>query len=67
MRIFDHIHGFIDICKMGKRIIDTKEFQRLRNIKQLGCVYYVFLSASHNRFEHSLGVLSSNKTLYGLS
>jgi len=61
MKIFDHIHGFINICNMGKRIIDTKEFQRLRNIKQLGCVYYVFLSASHNRFEHSLGVYHLTK------
>ena len=61
MKIFDHIHGFINICSMGKRIIDTPEFQRLRNIKQLGCVYYVFLSASHNRFEHSLGVYHLTK------
>ena len=61
MKIFDHIHGFINICSMGKRIIDTNEFQRLRNIKQLGCVYYVYLSASHNRFEHSLGVYHLTK------
>ena len=61
MKIFDHIHGFINICSMGKRIIDTSEFQRLRNIKQLGCVYYVYLSASHNRFEHSLGVYHLTK------
>ena len=56
MRIFDHIHGYINICKNAKLIIDTPEFQRLRNIKQLGCVYFVFPSATHSRFEHSLGV-----------
>jgi len=51
----DDIHGPIEICLFGAKIIDTPEFQRLRNIKQLGSGYYVFPSASHNRFEHSIG------------
>jgi len=56
MEIYDPIHGIIEIDDLSKKIIDTEEFQRLRNIKQLGCCYYVFPGASHNRFEHSLGV-----------
>ncbi len=56
MDIFDPIHGSIKICGTAKQIIDTIEFQRLRNIKQLGCCYYLFPGASHNRFEHSIGV-----------
>jgi deoxynucleoside triphosphate triphosphohydrolase SAMHD1 len=56
MDIYDSVHGNIFICPLAQKIIDTEEFQRLRNIKQLGCCYYVFPGASHNRFEHSLGV-----------
>lgn len=56
MEIFDIIHGPIKICQDAKRIIDTPEYQRLRNIKQLGCVSYVFPCATHTRFEHSIGV-----------
>ncbi|KAM3922216.1 deoxynucleoside triphosphate triphosphohydrolase SAMHD1-like isoform 2-T3 [Leptodactylus fuscus] len=52
----DPIHGHIELHPLLIRIIDTPEFQRLRYIKQLGGKYYVFPGASHNRFEHSLGV-----------
>jgi len=55
-QIFDPIHGFIKTTVLMQRIIDTPEFQRLRNLKQLGAVSYVFPSANHTRFEHSLGV-----------
>lgn len=54
--IFDPIHKYMKFDKLLLKIIDTIEFQRLRNIKQLGLCYYVFPGASHNRFEHSLGV-----------
>ena len=56
MEIYDFIHGNIIIDDLAKRIINTEEFQRLRSIKQLGCCNYVFPSAVHTRFEHSLGV-----------
>lgn len=54
--INDPIHGHIEFHPLLIRIIDTPQFQRLRYIKQLGGGYYVFPGASHNRFEHSLGV-----------
>ena len=55
-QIYDPIHKFITITPLMTQIIDTYEFQRLRDLKQLGATYLVFPSASHSRFEHSIGV-----------
>lgn len=52
----DPIHGHVELHPLLIKIIDTPQFQRLRNLKQLGGAYYVFPGASHNRFEHSVGV-----------
>ena len=54
--IYCPIHKDMKFEKEVLEFVDTPEFQRLRNIKQLGLCYYVFPGASHNRFEHSLGV-----------
>ncbi|XP_073697901.1 deoxynucleoside triphosphate triphosphohydrolase SAMHD1-like [Garra rufa] len=57
MKIFnDPIHGHMEMNPLLVKIIDTPQFQRLRHIKQLGGTYLVYPGASHNRFEHSLGV-----------
>ncbi|KAJ8016324.1 hypothetical protein DPEC_G00006010 [Dallia pectoralis] len=58
----DPIHGHIEMHPLLVSIIDTPQFQRLRNIKQLGGTYFVFPGASHNRFEHSIGSLGSVMT-----
>ena len=55
-QIYDPIHKFITFTPLMLKIIDTYEFQRLRDLKQLGATYLVFPSATHTRFEHSLGV-----------
>ncbi|XP_022343094.2 deoxynucleoside triphosphate triphosphohydrolase SAMHD1-like isoform X2 [Crassostrea virginica] len=52
----DPIHGHIEIHPLCVKIMDTPQFQRLRYLKQLGGAYFVYPGASHNRFEHSLGV-----------
>jgi deoxynucleoside triphosphate triphosphohydrolase SAMHD1 len=58
-----NIHGPINISPMALKIIDTPEFQRLKNIKQLGVSSYVFPSATHTRFEHSIGVYHLSQLL----
>ncbi|MEK8133035.1 HD domain-containing protein [Paenibacillus filicis] len=37
-------------------LINTREFQRLRRIRQLGTCFLTFHGAEHSRFSHSLGV-----------
>ena len=53
--IFDNIHNYIEVDDIARSIIDTPEFQRLRRIHQGGVLYYVFPTANHSRFEHSIG------------
>ena len=55
--IRDPVHNYIHIKdKVIYDVIKSKEFQRLRRIKQLGPASYVFPGATHTRFEHNLGV-----------
>ncbi|KAI0269351.1 hypothetical protein BC834DRAFT_865983 [Gloeopeniophorella convolvens] len=53
--ISDNIHGYVTMGPHVWDVVDTRHFQRLRHIKQLGTSYHVWPGASHNRFEHSLG------------
>lgn len=54
-QLHDNVHGFIKISNIACLIIDSPEFQRLRYLHQLGTCYFVFHSATHMRFEHSVG------------
>jgi len=38
-------------------LIDTREFQRLRRVHQLGISFFVFQGAEGSRFTHSVGVM----------
>lgn len=51
----DPIYGHIVLPSICWDFVDKFEFQRLRNLKQLGNSYHVFPGATHTRFEHCLG------------
>jgi hypothetical protein len=54
--IYDPLYGYISVPSTIEQLLKTKEFQRLRYIRQLSFCYLAFPSANHTRFEHSLGV-----------
>ncbi|MFC7167704.1 HD domain-containing protein [Halospeciosus flavus] len=54
--IKDSVHDHISVEGVAADLLDTAPVQRLRRVKQLGTVSFVYPSANHTRFEHSLGV-----------
>lgn len=52
----DPLYGYITVdYKIISDLIDSKEIQRLRRIRQLSGVSMVFQTAEHSRFTHALG------------
>ena len=54
--IFDPVHREYELCPELVDIINTTEFQRLRRLRQLATAHWVWLGATHTRFEHSISV-----------
>ena len=55
MIIRDPLWNNIRVDSVALRLIDTRVFQRLRYVRQLGWAYLVYPGATHARFEHALG------------
>ncbi|HUC19110.1 MAG TPA: HD domain-containing protein [Acetobacteraceae bacterium] len=75
-RIRDPVHDLIEFGTAADpdqrqleqvlwRVIETRPFQRLRRIKQLGFSELVFPGATHTRFAHSIGVFHTARLLVG--
>jgi uncharacterized protein len=64
--IRDNIEGnrLIEASLDVRKVIDAVEFQRLRSIKQMGLSSFVFPTAEHSRFAHSLGVFATAKQVF---
>ena len=68
-RIRDPIHGLISfdmndpIEQLCWTLLDCREFQRLRRVKQLGFSELVYPGATHTRIAHSVGVFNNARKL----
>ena len=63
-KIYDPIHRFIHIDSIENELIKSRPFQRLHYIHQLGVAFLVYPSATHRRYEHSLGVMELSSQIY---
>ena len=60
----DPVHNYIHVeNRTIYELINSREFQRLRRIKQLGTSSVTFHGAEHNRFSHCLGVYHIAKVI----
>jgi len=64
MRVRDPIHGTLPVSDDEKSVIDSRYYQRLRHIKQLGFGYLAFPGATHTRHAHSLGAMHVSSRLF---
>ena len=71
-RIRDPVHGLIvfkgndDVDQTAWRLLNSREMQRLRRIRQLGFSDLVYPGATHSRLAHSIGVYHTARNLVRL-
>src|SRR5256885_12245358 len=58
MHIRDPIHGAIEISADDRPLVASPQYQRLRNVKQLGFADLAFPGATHTRYAHGLGAMA---------
>ena len=71
-RVRDPIHNLIEfdthdeLERVAWNIIQSRPFQRLRRIKQLGFTELVYPGATHTRFAHSIGVFHTAREMMNI-
>jgi HD superfamily phosphohydrolase len=63
-KIFDPIHGFIDIKTFEEEIISSFPFKRLQAIHQIAAAAFVYNGGNHKRYEHSIGTMMVADKIY---
>src|SRR5882762_8241511 len=58
MHIRDPTHGAIELTPDERALVDSPQYQRLRNVKQLGFADLAFPGATHTRYAHGLGAMA---------
>lgn len=62
--IMDAMHGLTEVDPRFWRVIDTREVQRLRWIRQTGLAYLVYPGAEHSRFAHAIGTYGVARRIF---
>ncbi|TNB48339.1 HD domain-containing protein [Martelella lutilitoris] len=72
-RVRDPVHNLIqfdttnsEIERVAWKLIQSRPFQRLRRVKQLGFSELVYPGATHTRFAHSIGVFHTARNLMNI-
>src|SRR2546421_1265525 len=67
MHIRDPIHGAIELTADERALVDSPQYQRLRNVKQLGFADLAFPGATHTRCARGRGARASAPRLFDAS
>src|SRR6187401_3415505 len=69
MILRDPVHGLVTFERPEEdiivRLLETREVQRLRRIRQLGMASLAYPGADHSRYSHSLGVMQTARLMLG--
>ncbi len=62
-QINDVVWGTVELFPWEVAVLDSGLMQRMRGVRQLGLANLVFPGASHDRLEHSIGVVGATETM----